>query len=87
MRVVGREKPLAVTGEPTFANLVAADRFMTMLRGLAGGMRHFFPRGVYRYSRHEDADADWLKAIARDMALLEEERQGGNGKTRPRRDA
>jgi hypothetical protein len=82
MRVVGKEKSLAVTGEPSFANLVAADHFMTMLRGLAGGMRYFYPRGVYRYPSHEEADAAWVDAVAHDMALLEEERQDGTGKIR-----
>ena len=86
MRVVGKEKLFAATNEASYENLVAADRFMSMMRGLMGGMRHFFPKGVYRYRCHEEADAAWLDAVARDMAELENERRG-TGKILARRDA
>lgn len=79
MRVVGKEKAFSVSPEASYANLRAADSFMSMLRGLAGGMRHFFPKGVYRYRSHEEADAAWVDAVARDMAELERERRRGIG--------
>lgn len=86
MRVLGKEKLFAATSEASYANLVAADRFMSMLHGLTGGMRHYFPKGVYRYRSHEEADAALLDAVARDMAQLENERRG-TGKILARRDA
>lgn len=87
MRILGKERTFAATSEASYANLVAADRFMSMMRGLAGGMRHFFPKGVYRYRSHEEADAAWIDAVARDMAELEKERWRESGKTGTRRDA
>ncbi len=83
MRIVGREIPPAISNEPSVANLVVADRFMAMLRGLAGGPRHYFPKGVYRYASHEEADEALIDAVARDMAQLAHERTHGAGKVRP----
>lgn len=83
MRIVGKETPPPSTNEPTVANLVAADGFMSMLRGLCGGPRHYFPKGVYRYTSHEEADAAVLDAVARDMAELACEREREARKIRP----
>lgn len=86
MRIVGKERLFAATREASYENLVAADRFMSMMRGLVGGMRHFFPKGVYRYRDHDEADAALLDAVVRDMVELEKERHG-SGKLLARRDA
>lgn len=86
MKIVGKEKLFAAASEASYANLLAVDRFMSMTRGLMGGMRHFFPKGIYRYRSYEEADAAWLNAVARDMVELENERRG-TGKILARRDA
>ena len=83
MRIVGKEVRPPASNEPSAANLEAADRFMAMLRGLCGGPRHYFPKGVFRYRSHEEADAALLDAVARDMAQLALERERGAGKIRP----
>lgn len=83
MRIVGKERPLVVTNEPTVANLLAAESFMAMLRGMCGGPRHYFPKGIHRYASHEAADEALLNAVARDMAELACERKRGAGKVRP----
>ena len=55
---------------------------MAMLRGLSGGHRPYFPKGIHRYRSHEDADAAVLAAVARDMAKLMIEREHAAGKVR-----
>ncbi len=77
MRVVGHPKlnPVCLSVE----NLRALDRHMESLQRLSGGVRHFFPKGVYRYRGHDEADAAWLAAVARDMAELARARDRGAG--------
>lgn len=82
MRVVGKERVLPATNQPSLANLVAADRFMASLRGMCGRERRHFPQGVYCYHSHDAADAALLEAVARDMARLMIERERGSGKVR-----
>ena len=82
MRVIGKEPLIPGNNQPTLANLEAADRFMAMLRGLSGGHRPYFPKGIHRYRSHEDADAAVLAAVARDMAKLMIERENAAGKVR-----
>ncbi|MBL8485889.1 MAG: hypothetical protein JNK22_02125 [Rhodocyclaceae bacterium] len=82
MRVVGKEPLPPASNQPTAANLEAADLFMAQLRGLCGGPRRYFPKGVYRYRSHEEADLAVLAFVARDMANLMIEREHGAGKVR-----
>lgn len=86
MRVVGRWPEQQRMSELSVANLWAAERLMASLRGLVGGGRHFFPKGVHRYRSHDDADAAWLSAVAADMAELDRERRNGPGEVCPRRE-
>lgn len=68
MRVVGQVKE--IVARLSSDNLVALDRQRESLQCLSGGVRRFFPVGVYRYRSHEEADAAWVAAIAGDMAEL-----------------
>lgn len=77
MRIVGKTPLDPGIGRLDVENLLALDRLMHSLRHLGGGPRHFFPKGVYRYRTHEEADAAWRLAVARDMAELMAERDHG----------
>jgi hypothetical protein len=60
MRIVGHRKQYDISREPSAAKLMEAARWNDSLARL--GAPGVFPKGVYCYRSHEEADEAWLSA-------------------------
>lgn len=79
MKTIGNKSLNPGIAKLSVENLRALERHMNSLHRLTDGVRHFFPKGIHRYKSHEEAEAAWLLAVARDMAELVDERDHGTG--------
>jgi hypothetical protein len=75
MRQVGKRVEPTMTAEVSGPALAANIAFSADLTQLAGG-RVFFPKGVFRYKSHDEANAHQAECLAEGMALLAMERHG-----------
>lgn len=76
MRYVGKREEPAMTIEVSGSALASNIAFSCDLTQLAGG-RVFFPKGVYRYKSHAEANAHQSESLAKGMAQLAMERSRG----------
>lgn len=74
MKVVGRfkERPLSLHARGDL--LTEGATFNTDLQKLQSSFR--FPRGVYRYKSHEDADRHWMECVVANIVAVQEARRG-----------
>lgn len=75
MRTVGHRRARAITFSADARALIQGARFNDELQRLPTGRRAFFPKGVYRYRTHTDANAHWLACLAEGMARAARERE------------
>ena len=75
MKTVGHRKPHPITLHARAGALEEFGRFNDAFHRLAR-TRILLPKGVFRLS-HEEADRQMTEGIARGMALLVAERDGG----------
>lgn len=76
MREIGVRREPPMTMEVSGVALASAVAFNADLTRLAGG-RVMFPKGVFRYKNHEEANAHEAKCLAEGMAALARERAHG----------
>ncbi len=69
MKQVGVRKEMALTRETSGVALASAIAFSADLTRLAGG-RVPFPKGVFRYKSHEEANEHQAACLAQSMARL-----------------
>jgi hypothetical protein len=74
MRVVGRRKERAISIHAEGALLREGARFNTEMQKLQSTFR--FPRGVYRYKSHEDADRHMMECVVDSMVAVQKSRHG-----------
>jgi hypothetical protein len=77
MRRVGKRVEPAMEVKTSGASLASNIAFSADMKRLAGG-RVFFPKGVYRYKSHEEANAHQSECLAEGMAKLAKERNPGH---------
>lgn len=76
MRQIGKRKEPPITPEATGENLAGGVEFSADMAKLAGGSV-MFPKGVFRYKTHEEANAHQELWLARGMAQLARARRHG----------
>ena len=76
MRHVGHRKEPSMTPEPSAVSLASGIAFSADITQLAGG-RIMFPKGVFRYKSHEEANSHEARCLADGMAQLARERGHG----------
>lgn len=76
MKQIGTRKEPPITVEASSTALVSAVAFSADLTRLAGG-RVMFPKGVFRYKSHEEANSHAEQCLAEGMAQLAREREHG----------
>lgn len=74
MRQVGKHIEQPMTATASGAALASNIAFSADLAALAGG-RIFFPKGVFRYKSHDEANAHQDACLAEGMAQLAKERR------------
>jgi len=75
MKIIGQRTARPITLHATAEALEEFGRFNDAFHAL-GNTRIVLPKGVFRLS-HEEADRQMAEGIARGMAQLAAERQGG----------
>jgi len=75
-RQVGRRVLRPASAELSLQALSEAFVLSGELGKLSGGST-FFPKGVFRYRSHEEANRHWDECVARGMARLAVERERG----------
>jgi len=74
IRQVGKRVEAAASSQPSGAALEAGLSFSAGLSLFAAG-RTFFPKGVFRYKSHEEANQHAAECLANGMAALAKERR------------
>jgi hypothetical protein len=73
MRLIGLRRESTPTLEASGRQLAVAAHFSETLSALAPGA--FIPKGIYRYSCHEQANQHEQECLVRAMALLAQQRK------------
>ena len=76
MKQVGKRLEQPMTAVPSGAALASNMAFSSDIAKLAGG-RVFFPKGVFRYRSHDQANAHQMACLAVGMAQLAKDRSHG----------
>jgi hypothetical protein len=76
MKQLGHRKDGLVKSETNGASLAAAIAFSSDLSQLAGGSV-MFPKGIFRYKSHNEANFHKERCLAQGMAALAAERSNG----------
>lgn len=74
MKKVGKRVEHPVVVKPSGASLASNIAFSYDMTQMAGG-RVFFPKGVFRYKSHDEANAHQSACLANGMAKLAKERR------------
>lgn len=74
MKVVGRRKEQAITFHADAALLREGALFNTEMQKLQSTFR--FPRGVYRYKSHADADRHMMECVVNSVVAVQKSRHG-----------
>jgi hypothetical protein len=70
---VREERPLVFSASAEL--LVEGAHFNQQIHCLPTGNTTLIPKGVYRFTRHQDANRHWLDCVAAGMAKLASGRQ------------
>jgi len=68
MRTVGYRRERPITFSASVARLIEGVRFNDEIHKFPTGNTTFIPKGVYHFSRHEDANRHWQNCVAEGMA-------------------
>ncbi len=68
MKTIGHRKIRPINNVATAASLLEGARFNDALHNLPTGNTTYFPKGIYRYSSHEEANNHWDKSIIKGIA-------------------
>ena len=74
MRTVGHRRERPITFSASAARLIEGVRFNDEIHKLPTGNTTFIPKGVYRFSTHEDADRHRQDCVVEGMARIALER-------------
>lgn len=74
MKIAGKRKERTITLHADGALLREGALFNTELQKMQSTFR--FPRGVFRYNTHEDADRHMMECVAQSMAAIQKSRHG-----------
>lgn len=78
MRIVGKRTLDDISFDASAEKLMAGARWNdAMQRAFGAAHPGIFPKGVYCYRSHEEADAAWLNALAERMATIALARRDG----------
>jgi hypothetical protein len=74
MKTIGshKERPLSLAARGDL--LKEGALFNTEIQKLQSSFR--FPKGLYRYKSHEDADRHWTECIVANIVAVQEARRG-----------
>jgi hypothetical protein len=75
MRTVGSRKPRPITFSASAALLVEGARFNDEIHRLPTGTSSFIPKGIYRFSTHDEANRHQFACIVQGMARIAAERK------------
>lgn len=75
MKIIGRRKQRPLSFHASSALLVESARFNDETHRLPTGQTTFFPKGVFRYKTHEEANRHWDECVAQGMAELARKRK------------
>jgi hypothetical protein len=73
-RIVGQRKEREIGPHASGESLHEGALFGESLQALGASFR--FPRGVFRYKTHEDADRHWLECVVDGVVATQERRRG-----------
>jgi hypothetical protein len=73
-RIVGNRKEREISLHASGELLREGALFNMSLQKLGASFR--FPRGVFRYKTHEDADRHWLECVVDGVVATQEKRRG-----------
>jgi len=76
MKQVGKRLERSMTAVPSGAALASTIAFSSDIAELAGG-RVFFPKGIFRYRSHAEANEHQAACLAVGMAQLSKDRSHG----------
>lgn len=68
MRMTGHRKIRPISIQASAALLEEGSLFNDELHKLPTGNTTFIPKGVYRYTSHEQANYHWMECVAKGMA-------------------
>lgn len=68
MRIVGKRKIRSISGTASGDLLKEGALFNDEAHKLPTGNTTYFPKGVYRYKTHEEAEAHFMKHVIKGMA-------------------
>jgi hypothetical protein len=71
MKTVGTRKEHPIVFSASATLLAEGARFNDEMHRLPTGNTTSFPKGVYRYKTHEEADQHWIECLVRGMAKAE----------------
>ncbi|MGH9898332.1 MAG: hypothetical protein ACRD4L_05725 [Pyrinomonadaceae bacterium] len=70
MKIVGHRKEPVITFSASAEKLLEGARFNDELQKLPTGRETFFPKGVYHYKTHQEADQHRLICLSKGMAEI-----------------
>jgi hypothetical protein len=70
MKTIGFRITRPLSDRASSVLLAESARFNDDTHRLPTGHTTFFPKGVYRYKSHDEAERHWLECIATGMASL-----------------
>ena len=68
MKTIGHRKIRPINNVATAASLLEGARFNDALHNLPTGNTTYFPKGIYRYSSHEEANNHWDEYVINGIA-------------------
>jgi len=74
MKIIGKRKEREISFHADGALLREGAIFNTELQKLQATFR--FPRGVFRYKTHEDADRHMMECVVESMVAIQKQRNG-----------
>jgi len=75
MKVVGKRRVRTISIHPTGDLLREATMFNDELHRLPTGGTTHFPKGIYRYKTHKDANAHWEQCMAKGIGRNDRRRR------------
>ena len=68
MKTIGHRKIRRINYNATGASLLEGALFNDAIHNLPTGNTTYFPRGIYRYHSHDDANKHWNECIIKGIA-------------------
>lgn len=74
MKTIGKSKERPLSFHASGELLKEGALFNTELQKIESTL--YFPRGVYHYKTHEEADRHWMDAVVATVVAVQEKRHG-----------